>query len=359
MKTRFRAGFTSFLIPLAFLLALTIPVRPLSAGVIVLEGSDANGVHCAQAGEAAYATELLAGLQGSSTLPVLILKTAATPACGLAASAVPHIFTASLGAAVPAFSPSNYSALYIMSPGGCCDDGRVLVSALDQAAIAAFISVGGSLGIMDFQGGDWGTALGFTAPATAVGGFSSIAGRVTAFTSPFCVDGNTPTAAGVTFGFPSIPVLGCFGHQFYDMSVFGPLGYTAMVVPPAGSGVPAGFATVIAKLCTPPVITGSSATPSVLWPPDHKFVSVTVAYTATSPCDGVCTLSVSSNEAVNATGSGNTAPDWIVVDATHVLLRAERAGPGDGRVYTITITCTNAAGTTTKSVEVTVPHDQG
>jgi hypothetical protein len=42
-----------------------------------------------------------------------------------------------------------------------------------------------------------------------------------------------------------------------------------------------------------------------------------------------------------------------------VQLRAERLGSGTGRIYTITITGTNAAGTTTQSVIVLVPHDQG
>jgi len=48
-----------------------------------------------------------------------------------------------------------------------------------------------------------------------------------------------------------------------------------------------------------------------------------------------------------------------VVDAHHVQLRAERLGTGSGRIYTITITCTNAAGSTSESVTVLVPHDQG
>ena len=43
-----------------------------------------------------------------------------------------------------------------------------------------------------------------------------------------------------------------------------------------------------------------------------------------------------------------------------LLLRAERAGPGNGRVYTITVDSTDRAGnSTTSSVAVSVPHDQG
>ena len=64
-------------------------------------------------------------------------------------------------------------------------------------------------------------------------------------------------------------------------------------------------------------------------------------------------------EPVNGTGDGDMAPDWVIVDAKHVRLRAERAGGGTGRVYTIQITCTDSANnSSSKSVAVTVPHDK-
>jgi 6-phosphogluconolactonase (cycloisomerase 2 family) len=103
--------------------------------------------------------------------------------------------------------------------------------------------------------------------------------------------------------------------------------------------------------CLVPVITGATASPDVLWPPNHKFVDVTIDYTETSSCPSTCTLSVTSNE---------PGPDeWIIVDEHHVQLLAKRNGNGSGRVYTITITCTNAGGTTTPDVTVLVPHHQG
>jgi hypothetical protein len=113
----------------------------------------------------------------------------------------------------------------------------------------------------------------------------------------------------------------------------------------------------------PPTITDVSADPSVLWPPNHKLVNVTVSYDASDNCPlppGSCTLSVTSNEPMHGTGDGDTSPDWIVLDDHHVLLRAERAGNGNGRIYTITITCTDSDGNSSnESVTVTVPHDQG
>lgn len=108
-----------------------------------------------------------------------------------------------------------------------------------------------------------------------------------------------------------------------------------------------------------PVINQVSVTPSVLWPPNHKMNNVTVNYSAWDNCGNYnTTLSVSSNEPVNGTGDGDTAPDWIIVDNHHLQLRAERAGAGKGRIYTISITATDASGNTSvQQCKVTVPQN--
>jgi hypothetical protein len=67
---------------------------------------------------------------------------------------------------------------------------------------------------------------------------------------------------------------------------------------------------------------------------------------------------VTSSEPLNGSGDGNTEADWEVIDANHVRLRAERAGNGTDRTYTITVTCVDAAGNSTSaSTTVVVPHD--
>lgn len=85
------------------------------------------------------------------------------------------------------------------------------------------------------------------------------------------------------------------------------------------------------------------------------MVNVTVSYHATDNCPlppNSCTLSVTSNEQING--------DWVVLDAHHVKLRAEREGNGNGRIYTIASTCTDSGGSSSsKNVEVRVPHDRG
>ena len=106
-----------------------------------------------------------------------------------------------------------------------------------------------------------------------------------------------------------------------------------------------------------PTITGESVDKPALWPANHKMVDVAVNYTV-SDCAN-CALSITSNEPINGTGDGDTAPDWEVVSNNSVRLRAERAGNGTGRIYTITITCSNGSGTTVRTVPVHVAHDIG
>ncbi|HEV2912325.1 MAG TPA: VWA domain-containing protein [Pyrinomonadaceae bacterium] len=110
----------------------------------------------------------------------------------------------------------------------------------------------------------------------------------------------------------------------------------------------------------PPVITNVAVNPPALWPPDHKLVNITVNYKVTDNCGPVTTtLSVKSNEPTNGTGDGDTSPDWEVLGPNLVRLRAERAGTGTGRIYTITIKATDSAGySSTQSVTVTVPKSQ-
>jgi hypothetical protein len=108
-----------------------------------------------------------------------------------------------------------------------------------------------------------------------------------------------------------------------------------------------------------PVVTSLAATPAILWPPDHKMIDVKVTFGQSDNCSANCSLTVSSNESINGQGDGDSSPDWIVIDAQHLQLRAERSGLGSGRTYTLTLTCRDAAGNTTvKTTTVVVPHNQ-
>jgi len=125
-----------------------------------------------------------------------------------------------------------------------------------------------------------------------------------------------------------------------------------------GHGLASGDGVVIAVGDTsPPAITGLSASPDLLWPPNHRMVPVVVEASVVDRCDAAaaCRItSVSSDEPERGFG-----PDWVVTSGLTVSLRAERSGRGPGRVYTITVECGDGAGNRTRgTVTVSVPHDR-
>jgi photosystem II stability/assembly factor-like uncharacterized protein len=113
---------------------------------------------------------------------------------------------------------------------------------------------------------------------------------------------------------------------------------------------------------TPPIINNLTAAPKVLPKPNHKMVPVTVTVAVTDNCDvsvaQSCRIdSVVSNEPVSGTGEGDTEPDWEITGSLSVNLRAERAGSGTGRIYTVFVRCTDNAGNSSgTATQVMVPH---
>ena len=138
---------------------------------------------------------------------------------------------------------------------------------------------------------------------------------------------------------------------------------TAMIIP---SGDDPNLANntaqaVIKALNPPPVIGNVSVSKPVIQPsPNHVLVTETMDYSVTDNCGPITSaLSVESNEPINGLGDGDRSPDWVILDAHHVQLRAERSGAGTGRIYTITVEAADSAGNlSTKTVTVTVPLSQ-
>jgi hypothetical protein len=90
------------------------------------------------------------------------------------------------------------------------------------------------------------------------------------------------------------------------------------------------------------------------------MVPVTVSVSAADVCSATTTckiVSVSSNERGDHRHDGGTAPDWRITGDLTVDLRAERSGPGSGRIYTVTVECTDTSGNkATKAVAIAVAH---
>lgn len=97
-----------------------------------------------------------------------------------------------------------------------------------------------------------------------------------------------------------------------------------------------------------------------LWPANNKMVPVTIRANVSSSTPVTITVQVSSNEDVKRDVDWN---EPIIDQATGVIslsLRATREGSGTGRIYTITITATDANGNSaTETIDIVVPHDQG
>ena len=105
----------------------------------------------------------------------------------------------------------------------------------------------------------------------------------------------------------------------------------------------------------------------ILWPPNHRLVTVTIEAHASDIGGGPVLLqaSATSSEDPDKAGDGHTIPDIIgpVIDqvAGRIVyqLRAERSGKGPGRTYTIVITATDAANNqSTATVTCLAPHDR-
>jgi hypothetical protein len=107
-----------------------------------------------------------------------------------------------------------------------------------------------------------------------------------------------------------------------------------------------------------------------LWPPNHKYQTINVTdlvASASDSCDSGVNLSqvfisqVTSDEAENSVGDGNTLNDIVIAaNCKSVQLRAERDGGSNGRVYTITFKVRDATGNVaTKTAQVKVPANQG
>lgn len=110
----------------------------------------------------------------------------------------------------------------------------------------------------------------------------------------------------------------------------------------------------------PPACRLAQASPALLWPPNHKLVPVGITGVSDPDNDPVTitVTSVTQDEATNGLGDGDASPD-AVIQGNRVLLRAERGGGGNGRVYEVTFSATDASGgSCTGSVTVCVPHDR-
>jgi hypothetical protein len=106
---------------------------------------------------------------------------------------------------------------------------------------------------------------------------------------------------------------------------------------------------------TPPVIDSLVASPTELRPANRKLRLVSLEIDVTDDLDVAPTCRISS---VTSDEPAGDEPDVVLGPGPlELLLRAERDKHGDGRVYTIEVSCTDASGnSSTDSVVVAVPR---
>lgn len=206
-------------------------------------------------------------------------------------------------------------------------------------------------------------------PVPTVGKF---AGVTTASTFP-CATNTTlmDTSHPVFDGIASNAFdYGCHAHDYFN--TFGSL-QVIHRQNQFGSG-PGGAVVLASPACQAAPTVTASVSPNQLWPPNHKYVKVTLTYSVNDPCGNApATASAVSSEADEGLGDGDTTGDikagaTVSSNASPVVnfnpataqleLRAERSGNGNGRTYTITISATNSAGTGSATATVTVPHNK-
>ena len=116
---------------------------------------------------------------------------------------------------------------------------------------------------------------------------------------------------------------------------------------------------------TPPEISGVSASPEVLWPPNHKTVEVLISGCVVDDGSGLAQVLIGvMDEYGELSGEGYNITGFLGEDgvfAELIELIAWRDGDDlDGRLYTIIVYATDKAGNVSEeTVPVTVPHDQG
>ncbi len=106
-----------------------------------------------------------------------------------------------------------------------------------------------------------------------------------------------------------------------------------------------------------PSILSITPSPAFLWPSDRKMKPVTINASIWDNCPGATYRITDVSIKAGIFANDNINPDWEITGDHTVNLRAEIPKKGTSRIYTVTITCTDAEGnSTTGSVDVVAGH---
>jgi PEP-CTERM motif-containing protein len=217
-------SFGKALFGLALLLCLAAAATPAHA-TIILEGSDAIGFH-SDGGNVfadAYRDQVWSAIGGADPRTIAVIGGGTVAPAILSTTHPISRFTTTADAitAGGASGLDHFVALYFLAGGGCCTEDDSLPAG-HEAAISAYLAGGGTVMIENYTGGAaWDFAVG-----TGGAGNAHVAGVGGGAPSGLgCDDGETVTAAGIANGFTQPGPMGCWTHQAYDQTFFGPLGF--------------------------------------------------------------------------------------------------------------------------------------
>lgn len=246
-------------------------------------------------------------------------------------------------------------------PGGSFDDSSSLTPMLTgDSSSGSIVSCNASLTVTDSGGASDSCSSRVTIQDTTAPSLSPPADVTVECSSPdgTLVNLGTPTVSDTCDDSPVVT---------NDAPPLFPLGTTTVTwtVTDASGKVASATQDVTVVDTIPPELSISVA-PNVLWPPNHKLVNITASVEASDICDAnpsTRLLSIFSNEPDNGLGDGNTVNDIqgadIGNDDREFMLRAERSGNGNGRVYTITFEARDDSGkSTVENAMVTVPKSR-
>ncbi len=286
--------------------------------------------------------------------------------------------------------PAHTGFQAITAPGWTCSTPAVGASGqvtctLATLAVGASAQIGLTVGLNDCSTHD-GTGITASASVTSATADPNPAPNNTASATivvsnpPPVITANGPLAVTVECATPytdagATAVDACDGMvavsttSTVNSSVVGSYAVTYNAKDSAASSATPVVRSVNVSDTTPPQLS-VVAGPLILTPPDHQYINYPITSLTTGAsdtCDGsvgpgsVVITQVTSDEPDNGNGDGNTVNDIVIApDCRSVQLRAERAGPLNGRVYTVTMRVKDASGnSTSKSVKLFVPLDAG
>jgi len=205
-----------------------------------------------------------------------------------------------------------------------------------------------SLTNLDTFGSQGSTAVS-VASGSSVGSFTAADGSSRAFLSTSAdgsVDLNTKLAPGSGWTLTDARAINASG-EIAGAGVLNGVMAVFLATPPAPPPPPADT--------TPPTILSLSASPSVIWPPAHQMVNVTVSVSARDDTDPAPSCAIST-----ITAEEGSTSDAVITGPLTALVRATKDDRRDARVYTLTVACSDAAGNASQAgVTVTVAKNGG